>query len=138
MWNVLLAVKFSHFSTIVWNVTVLSTLVDVAAGFDQLVKASKGKAEEALTKVPEIENMIEQAENKTTEAQDALSGAEADANMALQLAQQAQTIAQNASSVSEQQRCWLLGWINFKLMFNFPVTRRIWFSMCTDHFYCIC
>lgn len=64
------------------------------------MEESKGKAQDAIQKIPAIENLINRAENKTQEARDALSGAESDANTALSLAQLAQVTATNASKVS--------------------------------------
>lgn len=69
-------------------------------GFNKQVEESKGKAQDAIKKIPDIENLIKRAENKTQEARDALSGAESDANEALSLAQLAQVTATNASMVS--------------------------------------
>lgn len=68
-------------------------------GFNKQVEDSKGKAEDAIKKIPDIENLIKRAENKTQEARDSLSGAESDANEALSLAQLAQVTAINASDV---------------------------------------
>ena len=72
----------------------------VFPGFNQVVQDSKGKADDALTRVPEIEALIEEAESRTQEASDALSGAEKDANDALRIAEQAESNAQDASVVS--------------------------------------
>ena len=72
----------------------------VFPGFNQVVQDSKGKADDALTRVPEIEALIEEAESRTQEASDALSGAEKDANDALRIAEQAESNAQDASEVS--------------------------------------
>ena len=65
-----------------------------------MVQNSRGKAEDALKKVPDIEDSITEAERKTEEARDALSGAENDANDALSIAEMAEKTAQNASDVS--------------------------------------
>lgn len=78
--------------------------VQNVVGFNKQVEESKGKAQDAIQKIPDIENLIKRAENKTQEARDALSGAESDANEALSLAQLAQVTATNASMVS----CFLL------------------------------
>ena len=75
-------------------------LNSVFLGFNQVVQDSKGKADDALTRVPEIEALIEEAESRTQEASDALSGAEKDANDALRIAEQAESNAQDASEVS--------------------------------------
>lgn len=74
--------------------------VQNVVGFNKQVEESKGKAQDAIQKIPDIENLIKRAENKTQEARDALSGAESDANEALSLAQLAQVTATNASMVS--------------------------------------
>lgn len=65
-----------------------------------MVQKSRGKAEEALKEVPEIEALIKEAEDRTQEARDALSGAENDANEALSIAEEAERVAQGASDVS--------------------------------------
>ncbi|OWF54908.1 laminin subunit gamma-1-like [Mizuhopecten yessoensis] len=72
--------------------------------FDKDVQNSKGEADAALQKIPQIQDMIQEAENKTKEASDALTGAENDANMALSLARQAQDTAQNASQAASRIR----------------------------------
>ena len=69
------------------------------SGFNQVVQESKGKADDALKRVPDIEALIEEAERQTQEARDALSGAEKDANDALSIAEQAENTAQDASDV---------------------------------------
>lgn len=74
-------------------------------GFNKQVEESKGKAQDAIKKIPDIENLIKRAENKTQEARDALSGAESDANEALSLAQLAQVTATNASMVKLCSTC---------------------------------
>ena len=66
-------------------------------GFDQLVKESKAKAEEALRKVNDIKRLIDEAESKTIEAEEALHGAFDDANEAMNVAIEAQKIAEKAS-----------------------------------------
>ncbi|KAL3871372.1 hypothetical protein ACJMK2_039377 [Sinanodonta woodiana] len=71
--------------------------LQILQGFNQLVKESKGKADDALEKAGEIEDKIEEAEKLTLEAKNALSGAESDANNALSIAQQAQKTAEDAS-----------------------------------------
>lgn len=79
--------------------------VQNVVGFNKQVEESKGKAQDAIKKIPDIENLIKRAENKTQEARDALSGAESDANEALSLAQLAQVTATNASMVKLCSTC---------------------------------
>lgn len=43
--------------------------------FDSQVQESRGKAQDALSKIPEIEQRISEARQKTTNAQEALAGA---------------------------------------------------------------
>ena len=78
----------------------LTPLLQYLAGFNQVVQESKGKADDALMRVPDITALIEEAESQTQEARDALSGAEKDANDALSIAEQAENTAQDASDVS--------------------------------------
>ncbi|WAR30636.1 LAMC1-like protein [Mya arenaria] len=73
-------------------------------GFNQVVQESRGKAEEALERVPEIEAHIREAEARTDEAREALSGAENDAEMALRIAQEAEEMAQGASDEASRIR----------------------------------
>ncbi|ESP04836.1 hypothetical protein LOTGIDRAFT_211656 [Lottia gigantea] len=73
-------------------------------GFDELVQESKGKANDALTKIPDIERTIKEAEDTTKEAQNALSGAELDAQEAYRLAQEAQSTAEDASEEASRIR----------------------------------
>ena len=72
--------------------------------FDQKVRESKLEADEALTKIPEIERMINSAEQMTREARDSLEGAERDANAARELAELAKNIAENADRVRRYLR----------------------------------
>ncbi|XP_046546813.1 LOW QUALITY PROTEIN: laminin subunit gamma-1-like [Haliotis rubra] len=74
------------------------------AGFEDLVKGNKDKADEALKKVPQIEGTIDQAERTTQEARNALSGASDDANKAFDLAKQAQDTALTANEDASQIR----------------------------------
>lgn len=69
------------------------------SGFDQVVQESKGKAEDALKKVPEIRRIIGEAETKTQAAENALTGARQDAIDAMNTAKQAQKVAEAASRV---------------------------------------
>ncbi|XP_011419247.3 laminin subunit gamma-1 [Magallana gigas] len=78
--------------------------LQILLGFNKQVEESKGKAQDAIKKIPDIENLIKRAENKTQEARDALSGAESDANEALSLAQLAQVTATNASMEASRIR----------------------------------
>ncbi|KAH3798034.1 laminin subunit gamma-1-like [Dreissena polymorpha] len=73
-------------------------------GFNQVVQDSRGKAEDALEKVPEIEANIREAEARTQEARDALSGAGSDAAEALRIAQEAEKMAQGASDEASRIR----------------------------------
>lgn len=67
--------------------------------FDENVKQSKEKAKEALSRVPEIQSLLDEAENKTGDARKALKDAESDANMASEIAKEAERIAGQASKV---------------------------------------
>jgi len=58
------------------------------------------EADEALTKIPEIEQLINSAEQMTREAHDSLADAERDADAARELAELAKNIAENADRVS--------------------------------------
>ena len=78
----------------------LSLVKIVFLGFNQVVKESKIKADQALERVPAIEGSIFEAEERTSEARDALSGAENGAKDALRIAQEAEDMAQAASDVS--------------------------------------
>lgn len=73
-------------------------------GFNQVVQDSRGKADEALKMIPDIEVLIENAEKRTKDAQEALSGAEKDANDTLRLAQKAEKMAMNASDEASKIR----------------------------------
>ena len=64
-----------------------------------MVQDSRGLADDALKRVPKIEDSIAKAEMKTEEARAALSGAENDANDALSIAEMAEKTAQDASDV---------------------------------------
>ncbi|XP_054719317.1 laminin subunit gamma-1-like, partial [Uloborus diversus] len=66
-------------------------------GFDELIKESKGKADEALTKIPDIKQIIIDAEDKTRSAEEALSGAKLDAIESRDEAQRAEETAEEAS-----------------------------------------
>nr|KAG5699979.1 hypothetical protein BaRGS_001798 [Batillaria attramentaria] len=78
----------------------LQTLLE----FDQLVAENKGKADEALQKVPEIERMIRQALETTQQARDALRGAVDDAKEGLRLADLAEQTATEASNEARRIR----------------------------------
>lgn len=74
--------------------------VHVVLEFDQQVQDSKYKAEDALSLVPEIRQLITDAENKTDNAKQALAGAEHSAQAARDTAQEAQQkYAEQASNV---------------------------------------
>ncbi|KAG8188781.1 hypothetical protein JTE90_009175 [Oedothorax gibbosus] len=66
-------------------------------GFDKLIQESKGRADEALKRIPEIEQVIGEAEEKTRSAEDALRGAEKDATESKDEAQTAEQKAEQAS-----------------------------------------
>uniref|UniRef100_T1IVA6 Laminin subunit gamma-1 n=1 Tax=Strigamia maritima TaxID=126957 RepID=T1IVA6_STRMM len=65
--------------------------------FDTTVQASKLQAKEALSKIPEIQELIRQAEKKTQKAKGSLTGAQTDAAGALEIALEALRIAEQAS-----------------------------------------
>ena len=75
--------------------------------FDKKVKDSKAEAEEALKKIPQIEQNIDDAEQKTQEAYDNLAGAEKNANAAKDIAEMAQDVAEQTSEVCPYK---LVGW----------------------------
>ena len=68
-------------------------------GFDQRVQSSKDQAEEALKKIPTIEDQIAAAEETTRDARDDLSDAERNAILARSIAEQAQEVGETASEV---------------------------------------
>jgi len=67
------------------------------AQFDEVVRRSQAKAEEAFRKIPELENLIRDAQLKTDEAEKALRGAEANALEAKDIAVEAKNNAEKAS-----------------------------------------
>ena len=89
-------------------IALLSTVIFFHTEFDRLVSENKDAADEALKKVPEIENMIQQAINTAQEARDALQGAEYEAKEGLRLAQLAEDTATQASNVGVV--LWGMGW----------------------------
>ena len=87
--------------------------------FDQKVRQSKLEADEALTKIPEIERMINSAEQMTREARDSLEGAERDANAARELAELAKNVAENADRVKDHFSVYLPRSLTAKRTENF-------------------
>ena len=79
----------------------LHVCVCVAAGFDQLVQESKDEAEEALKRIPLIEQQIEDAEDTTRRANQNLADALRDAELARNLGADADDIATMAAEVSD-------------------------------------
>lgn len=66
---------------------------------------SKKNATEALEKVPEIKQLIEEANDKTTQAQEALAGAETSAIKARDKANEAKTTyAERAAEVRKKKK----------------------------------
>jgi chromosome segregation ATPase len=72
-------------------------LCNNCAEFDKQVQSSKVAADEALSRIAEIERLIDTAESQTEEAANALTGAEVDARRAKDIAKQAQETAEEAS-----------------------------------------
>lgn len=64
--------------------------------FDERVQNNKKDAEDALKKIPEIQNYIDEAEQKTQEARDNLRNAEYDAGAAKEIAETAKRTAEKA------------------------------------------
>ena len=73
----------------------------MAAGFDQLVQESKDEAEEALKRIPLIEQQIEDAEDTTQRANQNLADALRDAELARNLGADADDIATMAAEVRD-------------------------------------
>ncbi|XP_018015390.1 laminin subunit gamma-1 isoform X2 [Hyalella azteca] len=72
--------------------------------FDKQVQSSKVAADEALSRIAEIERLIDTAESQTEEAANALTGAEVDARRAKDIAKQAQETAEEASKEAGEVR----------------------------------
>jgi laminin gamma 1 len=72
--------------------------------FDATVQESRGRADDALKKVPEIDRLITDAEAKTGDAEQALEGALTDAIEARDVAKEAQRIAEKASDDADRIR----------------------------------
>ncbi|XP_035213490.1 laminin subunit gamma-1-like [Stegodyphus dumicola] len=72
--------------------------LETLRGFDELIRESKGRAEEAVRKIPEIERIIIEAVNKTLDVENALSGAQMDAIESREEAQAAKELAEEASA----------------------------------------
>ena len=68
--------------------------------FDETVQRSKEDAEEALKKIPQIEDQIELAEETTRDARDDLSDAENNAIRARSIAEDARDTGKMASEVT--------------------------------------
>ncbi|KAI0241520.1 Laminin subunit gamma-1 [Lamellibrachia satsuma] len=68
--------------------------------FDEKIRQSKFDAEDAIHRIPAIEDKIAEAEAKTYTARNNLADAEKDANMARDLAEEAQDIADMASDAA--------------------------------------
>lgn len=76
-------------------------IVSLNLAFDKQVQDSKKNATEALEKVSQIRQLIEEANDKTTRAQEALAGAEANAKKARDNAFEAKTAyAERAAEVN--------------------------------------
>ena len=78
----------------------MKSCVNGVAEFDEKIRQSKFDAEDAMHRIPAIEDKIAEAEAKTYTARNNLADAEKDANMARDLAEEAQDIADMASDVS--------------------------------------
>ncbi|GAB6031450.1 Laminin B (Domain IV) [Chamberlinius hualienensis] len=78
-----------------------SATLETLKKFDQSVRESKDKANDALATIPEIEELIQEAKYKTGEARDELSSAEHDAGEARRIALEAKMIAERSSRDAE-------------------------------------
>ena len=71
----------------------------VSLEFNSTVHTSKSEADDAMSLIVEIGELINLANEKTDQAVDGLAGAKADAELARDIAQEAKEIAETASQV---------------------------------------
>lgn len=77
---------------------------NIISDFDKQVKEHKAAAERALSKIPEIQQIIREAINKTGEANMSLADSKENADYALQTAMQANEVAKQASQMAQSIR----------------------------------
>lgn len=97
-------IKFGGFTFSSSSVFLIWTFSFLNSDFDKRVNDNKTAAEDALKRIPAINNTIMAANNKTWQAEAALGNAAADAREAKIKAEEAEKIANNVQKVQQVDR----------------------------------
>lgn len=97
-------IKFGVFIFLPSCFFLIWTFSFLTSDFDKRVNDNKTAAEDALTRIPAINNTIMAANEKTRQAEAALGNAAADAREAKNKAEEAERIANNVQKVQQVDR----------------------------------